>query len=88
TPPTSPPPTPSTASATPTPPLPPPTLARTSQPPYIVWSQPKQTGAQTAHTKESHPPRALSRKKYLTRPPPFSKHAPRTICPLAHHHPA
>ncbi|MCI64249.1 hypothetical protein A2U01_0085507, partial [Trifolium medium] len=38
TPPTSPPPTPSTASATPKPPHQPPTLARTSQPPYAVWS--------------------------------------------------
>ncbi|MCI95045.1 hypothetical protein A2U01_0116343, partial [Trifolium medium] len=61
---------PSAASATPKPPQPSPTLERTSQPPYAVWSLPKQTSAQTAHTEESHPSKDLSRKEYWTRLPP------------------
>jgi hypothetical protein len=32
---------------------------KTSQPPYVVWSPPNQTCAQTAHTKESRPPKLL-----------------------------
>ncbi|KAK2413222.1 hypothetical protein QL285_035953 [Trifolium repens] len=84
TPSTPPPPTPSTASAIPRPPPLTPTLAKTSQPPCAVWSQPNHTSGQTAHTTVYHPPKDRSRKKYLNHPPPSSSHAPETICPHAH----
>ncbi|PNX57050.1 hypothetical protein L195_g058502 [Trifolium pratense] len=67
---------PSTAASTPSP-----TLKQTSLPPCAIWSLPTQTGAQIADTKESHPPRDRSRKKYLTRPPPSSQPAPEPPAP-------
>ncbi|KAK2393853.1 hypothetical protein QL285_055755 [Trifolium repens] len=84
TPSTPPPPTPSGASSTLMRLPPRPTLMRTSEPPNTIWSPPKRTNGQTAHTEESHPPRDRSRKKYLTRPPPSAEHDPQTICPLSH----
>jgi hypothetical protein len=64
-----PPPIPSVASATSNPHPLHPTLTKTSQPPFAIWSPPSHTCGQTAHTKEHHPPRGRSRKTYLIRPP-------------------